>query len=202
MKVGGEEVGDWTWRERELWVTDAQRARQTKGGGKGDTVFKWPNQGTSPSKGELVCVCVNVCVWAGRMGRLHIDRLSPSSPAIINLPIPSSSSSPPSSPERPKLLYPSTTHSGLNKAAPRLPTHTRTHTYTHTFYNRTAQSTLDINLYLKMFNRKFRFLFCACLRRWGAGGSALKNVYLWSFAMQKTNFTSPMWLLLGFTGHV
>lgn len=119
-------------RERELWVTDAQRARQTKGG-KGDTVFKWPNQGTSPSKGELVCVCVwvNVCVWAGRMGRLHIDRLSPSSPAIINLPIPSSSSSPPSSPERPKLLYPSTTHSGLNKAAPRLPTHTRTHTYTH-----------------------------------------------------------------------
>lgn len=120
--------------ERERVVGDRRTESQTdKGGGKGDTVFKWPNQGTSPSKGELVCVCVcvNVCVWAGRMGRLHIDRLSPSSPAIINLPIPSSSSSPPSSPERPKLLYPSTTHSGLNKAAPRLPTHTRTHTYTH-----------------------------------------------------------------------
>lgn len=84
-----------------------------------------------PLQREGWCVCFGqggVCVEG--QGGLHMDRLSPSSPAIINLPIlrppPPSSSSP----ERPKLLHPSTTHSGLNKAAPRLSTraHTRAHT--------------------------------------------------------------------------
>lgn len=49
---------------RERVVGDRRTESQTdKGGGKGDTVFKWPNQGTSPSKGELVCVCVSMCVF-------------------------------------------------------------------------------------------------------------------------------------------
>lgn len=46
-----------------------RRAQSQTDKERGDTVFKWPNQGTSPSKGELVCDCVCVCVlgagWEG-----------------------------------------------------------------------------------------------------------------------------------------
>lgn len=161
-------------------------------------MFKWPNQGTSPSKGKLVCVCVSMCVFGqgGWGGCTLTDRVQVPL-QLSTYPYPP----PPLLPLHPLRDPSCCTHQQLIQALTKQHhayPHTHAPTHTHTFYNRTAQSTLDINLYLKMFNRKFRFLFCACLRRWG--GFCFKKCLF--VVLCHTNFTWPVWLLLGFTGHV
>lgn len=92
------------------WEPDKER---------GDSVFKWSNQGSIPSVGGWVCVCVCLgrvgCTWTDWVQvPLQLSTYPSSALFFLHLLFP------PSSPERPKLLYPSTTHSGLNKAAPHL----------------------------------------------------------------------------------
>lgn len=120
----------WWWTERkseegELWATDARRQTDKKRGWVLclSGLIKGP-----PLQRESWCVCVCVCVCGQGEGVSHWQTESkfPCNYQLTHIASSSSSSSRPSSPERPKLLYPSTTHSGLNKAAPRLLTHTHT----------------------------------------------------------------------------
>jgi len=120
----------WMWRG---WAVGDRRAESQTDKERGCAVFKWPNQGTSPSKAELVCECVCLGRESGGGGEWRGGGCTLTDWVQVPLQLSTYPYSlllfSPSSPERPKLLYPSTTHSGLNKAAPRLPT--RTHTRTH-----------------------------------------------------------------------